>query len=191
MDKFVESCYELLGTISSWTQQYYSEQGRLPPDMERPISQDTGQKIFPSDQNMKAYQEKGINPYWTDQDITGKFNFVGNGTTLNSNRNWQIMVANDLQDRLMPMPMVSGNMLATWEILKKVITSRGIQDWQKYLPTREAIIQEMQLLAAKAQAQQVMDQQEGGVVPQAIEKATQSGVPPKEAKDLAMKLGAQ
>ena len=191
MDKFVESCYEILGTISSWTQQYYSEQGRMPPNMERPLNQESGQKVFPSQQTMGMYQEKGINPYWSDQDISGKFHFVGNGTTLNSNRNWQIMVANDLQDRLMPMPMVSGNMLATWEILKKVITSRGIQDWQKYLPTREAIIQEMKLLAAKAQAQQAMDQQEGTVVPQAIEKATQAGVPPEAAKELAMKFGGK
>ena len=47
------------------------------------------------------------------------------------------------------------------------------------------------MLAAKAQAQQAMDQQEGTVVPQAIEKATQAGVPPEAAKELAMKFGGK
>lgn len=189
LDKFTDVCYELLGKISRWTQSYYSEPGRIPPDLERVIKQETGESVYPSEKTMPTYQQKGIEPYWTEQQIAGNFNFVGNGTTLNSNRNWQIMVANDMQDRLMPAPMVQGNMLATWEILKNVITSRGVQDWQKYLPPREAIINEMKLMEQKAKAEQMLKAKEGDIVPNAVSKAVEAGVPQDIAQQLATKLG--
>jgi hypothetical protein len=59
-------------------------------------------------------------------------------------------------ERYMPQPMVQGNMLATWNILKDGLTARGIKDWQKILPPKEAIIQEMQRMAQEAQMQRGM-----------------------------------
>ena len=43
-------------------------------------------------------------------------------------------------------------MLYTWEILKNNLVSKGIKDWQKYLPKREAVIAEMQKQEQEAQA---------------------------------------
>ena len=47
-------------------------------------------------------------------------------------------------------------MLAVWNILKDGLTARGIKDWQKILPPKEAIVQEMKRMQAEAQAQKQM-----------------------------------
>jgi len=81
-------------------------------------------------------------------------------------------------------------MLATWEILKNVITSRGEQDWQKYLPPREAIVQEMQAMQQQKEAEAQANSQQAQLMPNAVQKATEMGVPPEEAQKIGMQIGA-
>lgn len=153
-EPLLQRCYNILIKVCQWTLDYYSE--RMPEGLERRILGDTGEPIFPTQENMPMYAKQGINPTWLQDDIAGQFDFNWQGTSQNSDRQWNIVVANDLMERYMPQPMVQGNMLATWNILKDGLTARGIKDWQKILPPKEAIIQEMQRMAQEAQMQRGM-----------------------------------
>lgn len=153
-EPLLQRCYLILKKICQWNYDYYYE--RMPEGLERRILGDTGEPIYPTQENMPVYAQKGIQPYWRQDDITGQFDFNWSGTSQNSDQQWNILVANDLQDRYMPVPMVMGNMLAVWNILKDGLTARGMKDWQKILPPKEAIIQEMKRMQLEAQAQRGM-----------------------------------
>jgi hypothetical protein len=154
-EPLLQRCYLILKKICQWDIDYYSE--RMPEGMERRINGETGEPIFPTQENMGQYNQKGISPVWRSDDITGQFDYRWNGTSQNSDQQWNILVANDLQDRYLPVPMVQGNMLAVWNILKDGLTARGMKDWQKILPPKEAIIQEMKRMQMEAQAKQMGD----------------------------------
>ena len=148
----LQKCYLILKKICQWTIDYYYED--MPEGLERRILGEGNEPIFPTPDNMPQFNQKGVNPYWQQDDIAGQFDFNWEGTSQNSDKQWNLMVANDLQDRYLPHPMIQGNMLATWEILKDGLIARGKKDWQKYLPKREAIIQEMQRMQQEAQMRQ-------------------------------------
>ena len=150
-EPLLQRCYLILKKICQWNYDYYYE--RMPEGLERRILGDTGEPIYPTQENMPVYAQKGIQPYWRQDDITGQFDFNWSGTSQNSDQQWNILVANDLQDRYMPVPMVQGNMLAVWNILKDGLTARGMKDWQKILPPKEAIIQEMKNMVNRAQVE--------------------------------------
>lgn len=183
-EPLLQRCYIILKKICQWNLAYWSE--RMPEGMERRILGEGVEPIFPTQENMQQYTQKGINPVWAADDITGQFDYTWNGTSRNSDQQWNILVANDLQDRYLPVPMIQGNMLAVWNILKDGLTARGIKDWQKILPPKEAIISEMKRMQAEAQAQMAggMPGQPGNAVlgqgaPQALEalKAKLQGAP--------------
>ncbi len=155
-EPLLQRCYKVLTKICQWTYDYYYD--RMPEGLERRILGETGEPIYPTQQNMPLYAQQGINPTWRQEDIAGQFDFTWQGTSQNSDQQWNIMVANDLQDRYLPVPMVMGNMMAVWNILKDGLTARGMKDWQKILPPKQAIIAEMKRMAMQAQAQQGMPQ---------------------------------
>jgi len=176
-EPLLQRCYIILKKICQWNLAYWAE--RMPEGMERRILGEGGEPIFPTQENMQQYSQKGINPTWSADDITGQFDYTWNGTSQNSDQQWNILVANDLQDRYLPVPMIQGNMLAVWNILKDGLTARGIKDWQKILPPKEAIIGEMKRMQVEAQAQMAggMPGQPGNVLgqgaPQALEALKQ------------------
>jgi len=149
-EPLLQRCYLILKKICQWNYDYYFD--RMPEGMERRIVGDTGEPIFPTQGNMPEYVKQGVNPTWSKDDIAGQFDYTWNGTSQNSDQQWNILVANDLQDRYLPVPMISGNMLAVWNILKDGLTARGIKDWQKILPPKQAIVAEMQRLQMEARA---------------------------------------
>jgi len=153
-EPLLQRCYLILKKICQWNYDYYYE--RMPEGLERRILGDTGEPIFPTQENMPIYAEKGINPTWRQDDIAGQFDFNWSGTSQNSDQQWNILVANDLMDKYLPHPMIQGNMLATWEILKEGLIARGKKDWQTILPPKQAIIAEMKKMAQEAQAQRGM-----------------------------------
>ncbi len=140
-EPLLQRCYRIMTKICQWTYDYYYD--RMPEGLERRILGESGEPIFPTQDNMPMYAKQGINPYWSQEAIAGQFDYTWQGTSQNSDQQWNIMVANDLQDRYLPHPMVAGSMLATWNILKDGLTARGMKDWQKILPPKEAIINEM------------------------------------------------
>jgi hypothetical protein len=148
LDKFVQNCHNILRKICQWTLDYYYE--RMPEGLERRILGEEGEPIFPTQENMAMFAKQGINPTWSQDDLGGKFDFIWNGTSLNSSKEWKLTVANDLMERYLPHPMVAGNMMATWEILKRGLIARGEKDWQTILPKREAIVAEMQRMSQEA-----------------------------------------
>ena len=79
--------------------------------------------------------------------------------------------------------MIAGNLLSVWEILKRGFEIRD-EDWSKYLPPREAIVQEMQLMQQKAKAAKQSEQMEKQLPRMAVQKAIEMGVPPGEAEKL-------
>jgi len=177
-EPLLQRCYLILKKICQWNYDYYYE--RMPEGLERRILGDTGEPIFPTQDNMPIYAEKGINPTWRQDDIAGQFDFNWSGTSQNSDQQWNILVANDLMDRYLPQPMIQGNMLATWEILKEGLIARGKKDWQTILPPKQAIIAEMKKMAQEAQAQR-------GMPPN---KLGQPGVQPNPQVIEAIKQGA-
>jgi len=179
MDKFIQRCHELLREICQWTVSYYNE--RMPPGLERRILGDGGQRIFPTAENMGMYKQQGVQPYWANEDLDGSFDFTWNGTTLNASKKWQIQVANDLEDRYLPQPMIQGNLLAVREILKRGLLARNVKDYDKILPPEEALKAEMERMQAEAEAQKAMDQREKAQPDQIVQKAMQQGVPREEA----------
>jgi hypothetical protein len=154
LDKFIQRCHNILKKVCTWTVDYYFE--HMPEGLERRIRGDQGDLIFPSQENAALYQEKGIGQQWQKDDLAGQFDFVWNGTSLNSSKEWNLVVANDLMDRFLPQPMIAQSMLYTWEILKTNLTARKIKDWQKYIPKKEAIVAAMQQMEAEAQARTAM-----------------------------------
>lgn len=145
MDKFVQACHAVLQDVCKWTLDYYHD--RMPDGVERKLRGDDGQVIAPTTDNQQMYVERGADFYWNEDDIFGQFDFVWRGNALNSDEQYKIAVANDLMERYMPQPMVTGSLIATWEILKRGLLARGVKDWEKILPPRQAIIQEMQAIA--------------------------------------------
>ena len=188
MDKFIQKCHEDLRKLCEWTISYYSD--RMPPDMQRMLKGEAGEKIFPSSQNMELFQKKGIQPYWTEDNLTGKFNWKWLGTSLNSSKELNIAIANDLQERFLPVPMVAGNLLAVKDILRRGLVARNIKDWQKLLPSDEDLVNEMKRMQAEAQARKVRMQQ--GNMKQAVtNKLIDKGLPPEQAQAaVERKMGA-
>jgi hypothetical protein len=155
-ESFLQRCYGVMKKICQWTYDYYSE--RMPEGLERRILGPTGEEIFPTPENMMAYKQKGVNPVWSQDDIAGQFDYEWQGTSQNADQQWNIIVANDLQERYLPHPMVGQNMLAVWSILRDGLVARGKKDWQNILPPKEAIINEMKRMAQEAQARQMGQQ---------------------------------
>jgi len=148
LDNFVQRVHILLRKIAKWTVDYYHED--MPPGLERRIRGDDGEIVFPTDANMQQFQDKDVERYWKKDDLAGQFDFVWKGTSLSSNKQLQVAISDDLMDRLLPQPMVAGSLLHTWEILKDNLLSKGHKDWQKFIPTREAIITEMKNIEERA-----------------------------------------
>lgn len=159
LDKFITNCHNILKKICKWTVDYYAD--RMPPGLERRILGDNQEQIFPTQENAAIYEKRGINPYWQKDDVRGEFDFNWQGTSISADKEWQITVANDLGDRYLPHPMISGNLLATWDILRRGLEARGIKDWQNILPPKEAIINEMKMMQQEAQMRQQQAQQQG------------------------------
>ena len=185
MDKFIQRCHNVLREICKWTVDYYHD--RMPPGLERRIRGEEGELVFPTPENMQLYQQKGVKPYWSEDDVAGPFDFTWRGTSLNSSKEWQLAVANDMMDRYLPHPMIAQNMLATWEILKRGLIARGVKDWDAILPKKEAIIQEMKrmqqqaVMEKQARAEERARGQQPNVAQQAVEKLVKRGMPRDEA----------
>lgn len=173
-EPLLQRCYLILKKICQWNLSYWAE--RMPEGMERRILGEGSDPIFPTQENLGQYAQKGIKTTWSADDIVGQFDYTWNGTSQNSDQQWNILVANDLQDRYLSQPMIQGNMLATWNILKDGLTARGIKDWQKILPPKAAIEQEMKRMQAEAQARQMSQGQDGVLgqgAPEALEALKQ------------------
>ncbi len=178
-EPLLQRCYIILKKVCQWTYDYYSE--RMPEGLERRILGEGGEEIFPTQENMPLYAQKGIQPYWRQDDVAGAFNYNWQGTSQNADQQWNIVVANDLMERYLPHPMIQGNMLATWNILKDGLTARGIKDWQKILPPKEAIIGEMKRMQAEAQMRR-------GMPPNALGQG-RSPVNPQQNEALRQRMG--
>lgn len=184
-NKFIQNCHDILRKICQWTHAYYEE--NMPVGFARRITGENGEEIYPTQENLPYFQEKGVQPFWTVDQISGKYDFTWNNTALNSSMQWNISVSNDLMDRYMQTPMVSGNLMAVWNILKDGLIARGIKDWQRFLPQKEAIVAEMQRMQQEAQAQQQMDQNRKALPQKVAQKLIQRGANPQEAMQMAGK----
>lgn len=191
MDKFIEQCAGILKKICQWTVDYYYH--NMPVGLERRIRGEDSQPIFPTEENMQMFEQKGILPQWQEDDLAGQFDFTWENTSLNSSEAYQVQISNDLQDRYLPHPMIAGSLLATWEVLKMGLEARKIKDWKKILPPREAIIAEMQSMQAQAQAKAQVTRGEGNIKQNTVKKAVEKGVPPAEAMRMVeqMNKGSQ
>ena len=167
LDKFMQNCHSVLRTICKWTTGYYYE--RMPEGMERKIRGDQEELLFPTKENLEIYQKRGIPTSWAKDDLKGRFDFTWRGTSLNSSREYNIALANDLMEKYLPVPMVQMNLLAVWDILRRGLIARDIKDWKTILPTKEAIIAEMKKMEAEAKAKKGVDNREK-VGQMAIEK---------------------
>lgn len=185
MDKFVESCFLDMKKVSQWTLDYYYN--NMPQGLERRIRGENGQPIFPTQENAKLFEQKGILPQWVEDDIAGKFDFKWESTSLNSSESYNIQVANDLMAQYLPQPMVAQSLLATWDILRRGLVARKITDWQNILPPKEAILAEMKRMELEAKAQEQgasAGNMEMDVKKKAAEMAIKKGVPPEIANQL-------
>jgi hypothetical protein len=193
MDKLIQNCHAILRKICQWTVDYYHE--RMPPGLERKIMGDNGESLFPTQANLPMYQQKGIQPTWSDSDLEGKFDYTWNGTSLNSSVERNIALSNDLMDRYLPQPMVGGSLIFTWEILRDGLIARQIKDWQKILPKREAIVAEMDRMAQEAQIEAKMKANTGamsGASRMIVKKLGEQGIPEAQAiKMIQDKVGGQ
>jgi len=188
LDRFLSRCHEVLKVIAHWTVSYYKE--RMPEGLERRIEDGQGETVFPNEENESMYQEKGIHPFWTEEALDGEVAYDWKGTSLNSDKNRAIAIANDLQERFLPNPMIGGSLLFTWEILKRGLIARGISDWAKILPPKEAIVSEMRQMAAEAKAQKQMDNAPS-VESLAVKKLTEKGIPQDQAMAAVAKATSQ
>lgn len=161
-EPFMQRCYKIMAKICKWTHAYNIE--RMPVGLERRILGDTGEPVYPTQENAAVFAQRGIKPYWETDDIAGQFDFVWQGTSLNSDREWNITVANDLQERYLPVPMVGQNLLATWNILRMGLQARGMKDWQNILPPKQAVVKEMQMMAQKSQMRKVAEARQRGAL---------------------------
>lgn len=159
-EPFLQRCYKVLAKVCKWTHAYNYE--RMPVGLERRVLGENGEQIYPTPENMAIYAQRGIKPAWEQDDIAGQFDFVWQGTSLNSDKQWNITVANDLQDRYLGVPLVGQNMLAVWNILRMGLQARGIKDWENILPPKQAVVQEMQMMAQRAKMRKVSEQQQPG-----------------------------
>lgn len=184
-NKFLQRCSKILTKICQWTVGYYQE--NMPEGLERRIIGPDDEEMFPSDQNIAYYQKKGVQPFWTVDQITGKFDFKWNSTALNANQQYNIAMANDLQERFMPHPMVQTNMVAVWHILKKGLDARNIKDWKNILPPLEVVQREMLIEQQQMQVQQKKRQMIKEMPKKVATKLIQKGVPPKQAISIASK----
>ncbi len=193
MDKLIQNCHAILRKLCQWTVDYYQE--RMPPGLERRIMGENGESLFPTEQNLPIFQQKGIQPTWSPEDLKGKFDYTWNGTSLNSSVERNIALSNDMMERYLPHPMVGGNMLATWEILRDGLIARQVKDWQKILPKREAIIAEMERMAQEAKIDEAMNKNAGamgGASKMIVKKLGEKGIPEPEAiKMIQDKVGGQ
>ena len=163
-EPLLQRCYKILAKICEWTIDYYKD--RIPPGMERQIKDGGGNRILPTQENLSQFQAQGIIPEWNNEIINGNFHWYWQGTSLNSDKQWNMMVDNDLMTQYMPHPMVSGNLLAVWTIMKKGLVDRGIKNWEEILPKKEAIIGEMQRMANESKVrEQVNTAQKLGMNP--------------------------
>jgi hypothetical protein len=188
-DKTIQRAVEVLKKICQWTVAGYEE--NMPEGLERRITGKDNERIFPSDETAGLYQERGIEPYWTPGQITGAFDFTWNNTSLNSNQQYNIMVANDLQERYLPNPMISSNLLAVWQILKDGLVARGKQNWQAYLPPKEAVVAEMERKKAEDEARQNAQRLKKRFPEIVAQKLVQRGVNPAKAQVMAAQIVAQ
>lgn len=187
MDKFIEQCSLIMSKICKWTVDYYYH--NMPEGLERRIRGENYEPVFPTQNNMGLYEEKGILPYWKQDDLAGKFDFRWDNTSLNSSEAYQIQVSNDLQDRYLSHPMIQGSLLATWDILRRGLIARNITDWENILPPKEAILAEMKKMEAEAQAKEAVNRGQENIVPEAIQKAEQMGVPRETAEQIISQGG--
>lgn len=158
MDNFIQRCHQIMRKLCSWTVGYYHD--FMPPGFERRLKDSDGQAIFPTEENMPLFRQEGVEPYWTEDDVAGQYNWKWLGTTLNSSMERNIAISNDLMDRYLDKPMVQGSLLATWEILKRGLIARRIKDWRSILPPREAVVQEMSRMQNKAEMDQMQRNQQ-------------------------------
>lgn len=187
MDKFIEQCARVLQKICKWTVDYYYT--NMPEGLERRIRGENYQPIFPTQENMQMFNEKGILPYWQKDDMAGKFDFRWDNTSLNASEAYQIQVANDLMERYLPHPMIAGSLLATWDILRRGLIARKITDWENILPSKEAVLQEMKKMQQEAEARETVQKGEQNVRPEAIKKAASAGVPMEAAEQILAQGG--
>jgi hypothetical protein len=180
MDKFIQRCHNIMRKICDWTIDYYVD--NMPENLQRKLTDPQGKAILPTQQNMPIYAQRNISPVWRPEDINGKYDWKWNGTSLTSSNRWKLAVANDMMERYLPHPMISGNMLATWEILRQGLIVRG-QDWTTILPTKEAVINEMRRMAQESQAKQAAGQQQQ-LKKMVMGKMVGSGVPPQQAAQI-------
>jgi len=179
LDKFLEQCALSLKKVYQWSVDYYYH--NMPEGLERRINGENGEQIFPTQQNMQQFNDKGILPYWQEDDLAGQYDFQWQNTSLNSSEAYQIQLSNDLQDRYLPHPMVAGSLISTWHILKMGLEARKVKDWQKILPPKEAVMAEMQRMQAESQAEAQVQRGEGDINQNAVKQAVSKGVPPEEA----------
>jgi len=177
-EPFLQRCYKILTKLCEWTIDY--NRGRMPPGMPRQLPDGNGGSMLPSAQNMNMYQQKGISPTWQEEDIMGDFSWVWQGTSLNSDRQWNLMVDKDLLD-LSQHPMIGQNLLAVWTILKKNLVDRNIKNWEEILPPREAVLKEMQMKQERIQAEQQAGQGNQNVANLAVKKLVDKGMPANQA----------
>lgn len=184
--KFIQRCYKILSKICEWTVGYYEE--NMPEGLERRLTGPGGETIFPSDQTMNYYQKEGVQPFWTVDQITGKFDYKWNNTNLNSSQQYNISMSNDLMQNFMPHPMINQNLVSVWNILKKGLEARNIKDWQNILPPIEAVqaqVQQQKMeMEAERKKKQMVAQMPQDVAKQLIAK----GVPPNKALSMANRV---
>ena len=173
-EPFLQRCYKILTKLCEWTIDYYKD--RLPPEMPRSIKTEK-ETIMPSMENMPIYQKKGINPNWQKEDFFGDYTWNWQGTTLNSDKQWNLMI-DDKLEQMIQHQMINGNLLAVWTILKKKLVDMGVKNWEEILPPREAIIKEMQRMQMQAQARQQAPQAIGQM---AVKKLIAKGMQPQQA----------
>lgn len=178
LDKYIQDCHEILREICRWTVDYYYD--RMPPGLERRIRGSQGELIFPTKENIPIYQEKGIEPVWKKDNIAGQYDFVWNGTSLNSSKQFQIAQSDFMMTQALPHPLIAGNLLAVWDIMRRAFIAHGVKDWESILPKKEAIVTEMQNMAMQAKARTA---QATKPAPEevAIKKLIDKGVPQEEA----------
>ena len=146
MNKFIQARLNDLIKICKWTVSYYKD--RMPPNIPRKVRDAQGNLVMPPQSAPGIFG--GTGQFWEDRDLDGNPDFIWNGTQLSQSKEWQLAVANDIQDRYLNQPLVAQNLLATWEILKRGLVARGVRDWDKILPPRDAIINEMKVMAAQS-----------------------------------------
>jgi hypothetical protein len=178
LDKHIQDCHEILRELCRWTVDYYFD--RMPPGLERRIRGDNGELIFPTKENLPMFQQKGIRPVWNKDDLAGQFDFIWNGTSLGASKQYQIAQSDFLMTQALPHPMISGNLLASWDIMRRAFISHGVKDWESLLPKKEAVVAEMQNMAnqAKMRQAQITKPRPEEV---AIKKLTGKGIPQEEA----------